>query len=236
MLGLLALVLACTPTDAPEAPATVVAARDPILAGMAPGDSLRYTVGWSAGARATGYAVTVTASQPGWSGLPANTLTVALSLPFTAINTTAWDSTSFTACVASTLTGKPNSLPRCTTWKVIRGPGQPGPPTVDSSLVIAAVLLKPDAVALGTLATQQFCPYVRALDGKVRFISGYEGLAVCQAEYDALPAADRLPGYPTALAAHTQRIPITGTWSVAVRSARDELAHLIFAGPFPEAV
>lgn len=237
ILGLLLLLTgACTSSEGPEAPGQVVAERaTAVLAGLAaPGDTLRYTLTWTAGARATGYLVTTTVTQgAGWSGLLTNAATAGLSMAFTPVNTAAWDSVTFNACVTSTGNGK-QSNPRCTSWKLVRTPGQPGPVVVDSSLVIAAVILKPDAVAMATLASAQFCPYARSLDGGVRFFSGYETLPECQGHYDAMP--NRLPGYPVQLATTTHRIPITPTWAVAVRTARDELAHLLFAGPFQEAV
>jgi hypothetical protein len=236
MLGLLVLCAACTPTqNAPEAPGAVVAQREMIVsqAGLAaPGDTLRYTVSWTAGARATGYLVTTTVTQgTGWSGLLTNAPTAGLTMAFTPVNPAAWDSVSFSACVASTANGK-TSAPKCTSWAVKRGPGAPGTVTVDSSLVIAQLLLKPDSAAIGTLASQQFCPFFKALDGKVRITSGYETLPACQGYYDALPAAEQLPGYPVALSWTPLRVPVTPGWSVAVRTPSLELAHLMFAGPF----
>lgn len=237
ILGLLLLLTgACTSSEGPEAPGQVVAERaTAALAGLAaPGDTLRYTLSWTAGARATGYLVTTTVTQgTGWSGLLTSAPTGGLSMAFTPINPTAWDSVSFSACVASTNNGKTSS-PRCTSWTLARSPGQPGPVVVDSSLVIAAVILKPDAVTMATAGIQQFCPFARSLDGGVRFFSGYETLSECQGHYDAMP--DRLPGYPVQLAVATHHVRLGGAWSVAVRTARDELAHLLFVGPFQEAV
>jgi hypothetical protein len=236
ILGLLGLfVAACTPAPvAPDAPAVVTVARDLTFAPAAltaPGDTLRYTLTWTAGARATGYVVTTTATGTGWSGLLTNAPTAGLSMAFTPVNTAGWDSVSFSACVASTANGK-TSAPKCTSWSVKRGPGAPGTVTVDSSLVIAQLLLKPDSAALGTLASQQFCPFFKALDGKVRITSGYETLPACQGYYDALPAAEQLPGYPVALSWTPLRVPVTPGWSVAVRTPSLELAHILFAGPF----
>ena len=236
ILGLVALLVACTPSEGPEAPGLVVAERaTAVLAGLAaPGDTLRYTLSWTAGARATGYLVTTTVTQgTGWSGLLTSAPTSGLSTAFTPVNATAWDSVSFSACVVSTNLGKTSS-PRCTSWTLVRSPGQPGPVVVDSSLVIAAVILKPDDATVGLLASQQFCPFARSLDGEIRFFSGYETILECQGHYDAMP--DRLPGYPVQMAVVTHRVLITPIWSVAARTARDELAHLLFAGPFQEAV
>lgn len=232
MAGLVALiVVACTPGAVPDAPVAVTATRDPVLAAFAPGDTLRYTLSWTAGARATGYLVTTTVTQgSGWSGMLTAAPTTGLSMAFTPVNTSAWDSVSFQACVRS-VRGAKQSSPTCTSWQLVRSPGVPGTPSVDSSLVIAAVILKPDSVTLTTNATTQFCPYVRALDGKVRFLSGYETLPECQGHYDALPPADRLPGYPVALSHRPRWIEASGV-RVALRTPTAELAHLLFAGPF----
>lgn len=239
MRGLIAgllLCLACTPnTGSPGAPGEVVATRDVAwvnaFASTAPGDTLRYTISWSPGARAQGYAITTTVTQgTGWTNLLPNAQTVGTSVAFTPIHLAAWDSASFRACVASTAPGKANSAARCVDWTVVRGPGVPGDPVVDSSLVIAQIILKPDAATLSTLGTQQFCPYARMLDGGVRFLSGYEDLSLCQGYYDAMP--DRLPGYPVAMGRQTEWFEVIAGWRVQVRTPQDELARLLFAGPF----
>lgn len=233
-LGLAALLLACTPGGGPEAPGQVVAERaTAVLAGFAaPGDTLRYTISWTAGARAASYRVTTTVTQgSGWSGMLTAAPVPGLSTPFTPVNVSAWDSVSFSACVVS-VNGSKTSTPTCTAWKLIRSPGAPGPVVVDSSLVIAAVILKPDSTTLALTASAQFCPYFRALDGKVRFASGYEELAVCQGYYDAMPPADRLPGYPVALSAVPRTFQLGDGLTVAVGPARQELARVLFAGPF----
>lgn len=215
----------------PSAPSSITASRHSQLASSAPGDTLRYTISWSAGARATGYQVTTTVTQgSGWSGLLTNTATPSLSIPFTPINTSAWDSVSFQACVVSTAPNKPNSLPRCTTWKLIRAPGIPGQPSIDSSQVIASILVRPKNVTVSLAGNQQFCPYVKALDGGVRFISGYESLSTCQQHYDTM--VGRLPGYPVATARQTGWYGLNGIKVAFVRSAQDELSHVIFSGPF----
>lgn len=204
---------------------------------VAPGDTLNYIGSWTAGARAQGYLVTTSVTQgSGWSGLLTNAPTTALSMPFKMIHPTAWDSAGFRLCVVSTAPGKSNSSPSCVDWKIVRGPGSPGIPGIDSSQVIAAIILKPDAVTLvANVGTQQFCPYARALDGKVRFISGYENIAECQSHYDAMPSGDRLPGYPVAVSYKQEWFNIDvgpKVITVAVRPPQQELLHTMFGGPF----
>lgn len=225
----------------PEAPGAVVAQRDVqwrnAFASTAPGDTLPYVISWTPGARAQGYQVTTTVTQgTGWSGLLTNTPTTGTSMAFTAIHLAAWDSASFRACVVSTAPGKANSSPRCVDWTIVRGPGVPGTPTVDSSLVLAALIIKPDSVALDSVnvvaRSAEFCTYWRALDGKVRLTSGQEARALCQGYYDAefLPS-EHLPGYPVAMAWEPSGMWV-GNAFVAVRTPRGELAHTLFAGPF----
>lgn len=218
--------------NAPSAPDAISVTRDPQMASYAPGDTLLYTIAWSAGARAQGYLVTTTVTQgTGWSGMLTNAPTVALSIPFRPINTTAWDSVTFQACVVSTAPGKVNSPSRCTSWKLVRGPGTPGTPTVDSSQVIASFDVKPDGVALYTNASQQFCPFVKALDGKWRFIAGYEVLPYCQGQYDTYPTENKLPGYPVAYSRTPYTIQMPSRL-VVVTTPQKALASIIFAGPF----
>jgi hypothetical protein len=223
----------CQPTDRPlAAPTVALASADGVFraaGGFAPGDSLRLTVTANS-ARATGYVFNVTALESGWSGLPTNAVTTAGSISFTAVHLAAWDSVHFTACAVGTQ-GTKQSAQTCSAVTFKRGPG---PPVIgwDSSLTITQIILEPNSVSVLTAGTVQFCPYARALDGKVRFISGYEGLAECQGYYNAMPAADKLPGYPVAMGKTTRWYDAAPSWRVAVRTPRDELAHVLFASPF----
>jgi hypothetical protein len=239
ILGLLALVLtACTPTptDRPlDAPTLGLTSTDGVYypAGgfTAPGDSLRLTITANS-ARAMGYIFTVTTIDPGWSGLPTGVATTTGSLVFTAIHLTAWDSVRFTGCAIGTQ-GAKQSAQTCSTVTFKRGPGAP---TVgwDSSLTVTQNILKPDAINALTATSTQTCSYWKALDGYVRMQSGQENLLPCQEYYDTM--ANTLPGYPVAMAHTTKWYDVAPGWRVAVRTPRDELAHVLFAGPFKEAV
>jgi hypothetical protein len=234
ILGLLVLCAACTPTqDAPEAPGAVVAQRDLVVsqAGFtAPGDTLKYAVTWTAGARATGYLVTTTASGTGWSGMLTAAPTASLSMAFTPVNTTAWDSVSFSACVASTRNGK-TSAPKCTTWPLVRAPGAPGTVTVDSSLVVASLIVFPHAAQTLVDVPVRICPYFVAADSMVRLVDGYNGSFCRQIYDDSIPPAQRLTGYPIQYDVATT----TRAWGglrLVTRTPRDQLARDMFAGPF----
>lgn len=238
-VGLLALaLLACAPAapvDAPEAPRAVVATREAAYrqAGgleAAPGDTLRYALTWTAGARATGYRVTTTATGTGWSGMLTNVATTGLSMAFVPVNTTAWDSVTFSACVTS-VNGSKTSAPKCVTWPLIRSPGAPGTVTVDSSLVIATLLIYPEAATTEVNVPVKLCPYFVALDGLARLVDGYNG-AFCRKMYDdSVPVAMRLPGYPIQYEVATTVHEWRGL-KLAARSPRDQLAHEMFKGPF----
>lgn len=237
-LGLLAclVALACRPAPGPlEAPTLALASPDghyyPAGGFLAPGDSLRLTITANS-PRATGYIFTVTTIDPGWTGLPTGVATTVGSLAFTAIHLTAWDSVRFVGCAIGTQ-GTKQSPQTCVPVTFKRGPGAP---TVgwDSSLTVTQNILKPDRIDLTTNASQQTCTYWKALDGYVRMQSGQENLVPCQQFYDTMP--NTLPGYPVALARVTTWYDVAPGWRVAVRSPRDELAHLIFASPFSEAV
>jgi len=230
LLALVALLVGCT--SAPLATPQLEAVRDPILASTAPGDTLRYTLRLASPVTgAANYLWTTTATPAGWSGMLTSASTTTTSIAFTPINATTWDSVRFTACVVATRPGK-TSAPGCVTWPLTRL-GTPGIPTVDSSLVIASIILLPDAATLAGGQQLQFCPYAKALDGKVRFISGYHILPECQFFYDAMPDSVRLPGYPVAMSLTPQTWLMDGGPDgglfVAVRTPQQELAAMIFA-------
>ena len=230
VLAGLALLLFSACVENLETPTPVVE-RNPILASTAPGDSIRYTLSLAQPVKgAASYAWTTTASPAGWSGMLSGTTTTALSIPFTAINLTAWDSVQFTACVTASRPGK-TSAPGCVSWSLTRL-GTPGIPQVDSSLVIASIRLLPDAPVIVTGTQLQFCPFAKALDGKVRFISGYQTLQECQTYYDTFPASERLPGYPVAMS----QKPVSewmdggpaGGLRIVIRTPLLELCHFFF--------
>jgi hypothetical protein len=233
-LCILLVVAACRPAvdtrplDAPTLGLTSVdGVYYPAGGFTAPGDSLRLTITANS-ARATGYIFTVTTLDPGWSGLPTGVATTTGSLAFTAIHLTAWDSVRFTGCAIGTQ-GAKQSPQTCSTVTFKRGPGAP---TVgwDSSLTVTQNLLRPERKDTLALATFQFCTYWKALDGYVRMQSGQEALVPCQQHYDTM--ANTLAGYPVAMAKVTKWYDVAPGWRVAVRSPRDELAHLLFVGPF----
>lgn len=155
--------------------------------GTAPGDSLRYTLSWGAGARASSYGVRVTAAgSTGWSGLPNGTTTASTSQVFTAINTTAWDTVRFTARVWSLgVGGRPSRDTASVSWSLVRGPAGPGPITVDSSQIpqLSALDLRPASVTLAAYGdTTRLCPIFVMRDGAVGTASRLPG---CTAQLDA---------------------------------------------------
>lgn len=165
----------------------------------APGDTLVYPLTWGAAARATGYRITVTATGTGWTGLPSNFQVTTPSYQLRAINTTTWDSTTFTATVYAYNAVKQNNTPATTTWKAQRGPGSPGPILVDSSLIQLSMFFKPDNVKLEYGGAVQFCAFFLGLDNVIRMAEGQNTIAQCKQWYDAFPPSQTLPGYPVAL-------------------------------------
>lgn len=77
----------------------------------------------------------------------------------------------------------------------------PPPPTVDTTLSIGALIIKPDAVTLPTFGTQQFCAFIRFRDGKVA-MRAQDG-SVCSTEYTKLPASVRTPNMSQQVIADT---------------------------------
>jgi hypothetical protein len=238
LLALTALLTLAACSSPPAAPGAVVADRDVFSSAsfsLAPGDTLRYTLSWTPGARAQGYAVTTTVTQgSGWTNLLTNGQTTGTSVAFTPVHLTAWDSVSFRACVSSTAPGKANSSATCVDWTLVRGPTPPGGVTVDSTLVIA-MSLNPGNVGLYFAASQQFCTFWTMGDGFTRLTLGQDTVAACRTMYDALPVGERLPGYPAALASH-QWAPAEQAQAIrmAVMGARSRktIAEVLFAGPF----
>lgn len=155
LVGLLVVLVSCAVAKA-AAPSGPRGLR--ITAGLAPGDTLAYTVSWTAGARATNYdfVTAVSATNGAWTVLygttnagapPASGTTTGLSfgLKLTAIP---WDSATFTVTVTAR-NGAGSSTPMTATWSVKRRPGPPGPPKVDSSATVTGSLfIKPATLAL----------------------------------------------------------------------------------------
>lgn len=200
------LLAACTSNmdrGLPEAPGQVLVDRPIPLAfasfKLAPGDTLVYNLSWGAGARATGYLLTMTATGAGWGGLPSNLAIVGTTTQVKAINTTAWDTVTFRAVVRSTNSKGTSKDSSFVSWKVQRGPGAPGPITVDSSLIQLSLFIKPDSVQVFTTQSVQLCCYMLALDGKIRMCENQNTITACQQIYDGFPASQRLSGYPVAL-------------------------------------
>lgn len=205
-LLLAALLIACAPSAPPAELANV--GKPAISQNLtlfhaanytAPGDSLDYTITCTPIARATGYRWNTTTTGAGWTGMLTSVVTTGCTVPFKPINLTAWDSTSFTACVRGVRGTDSSKTAGCTTWKVVRGLGPMQPPTVDSSRIITALYVYPETATITLASIKQFCGYFGALDGRIRMVSGQENLPDCQLYYDQLPPSVRLPGYPTAL-------------------------------------
>jgi hypothetical protein len=122
------------------APGTISIEPSPGFHMENPGDTLAYNITWAAGARATGYSVTVTAvPATGWTNLPTSFLQTGTTFLLRAINSTQPD-VNFTITVCSrkasiTYTNK------CAvaSWSVTRVPGPPGIPVVDSSMTVVGL-------------------------------------------------------------------------------------------------
>jgi hypothetical protein len=149
---------------------------------LAPGDTLAYTVSWTAGARATNYdfVTSVAATNGTWTVIygatsagapPASGTTTGLTfgLKLAAIP---WDSATFTVSLTAR-NAAGSSSPVGVTWSVKRKPGPPGPPKVGSSATVTGLLVRPDTVRFTALGqTRQLCPFVQFADGHVALADG----------------------------------------------------------------
>jgi len=163
---------------APQLPAP----PGPIIAGLRgtalAGDTLTYLISWGPGARATSYDISqsVTATNGTWkvaadsntSGkwFPGALLPYNQGVTYTTLRTwlTAmpWDSATFTFAVASrNAIGTSASI--SATWTIRRVPGVPGPITVDS---IAAIIVRPQGVTVGTGQSVQYCVFAVLKSGR----------------------------------------------------------------------
>ncbi len=162
-------------------------APGPIVKGpsgkVAAGDTLVYTISWGPGARATSYnyRLAVTASNGTWtvaadSNSAAGKFTsgtllpdvrgVTSSLLKTWLSAIPWDSATFTVSVSSQ-NAAGTSATVATTWKVLRKPGPPGPPTIDSSLAPTSTLVLPNPATLALGATRTVCAFKQFGNGAV---------------------------------------------------------------------
>ena len=161
---------------------------------LAPGDTLPYTLRWTAGSRAARYGVNVRPTRTNcaaWTGLPTAFETPNLSFTFRAICLT-WDTVTFTASVWSIgANGVKSKDTSRVSWSTSKRPGGPGPITVDSSLIITALDIKPDAVNLVFGQQQQFCPMVRFHGGALAMPVDYRAIFTCAAFWSQVPLAGR---------------------------------------------
>ena len=171
---------------------------------VAAGDTLDYTLLCTPpNTRITGSRWNTTVTGTGWTGMLVNAITaLPCSIPFKPINTAGWTTATFTACVRGTRGTDSTSTAGCVSWTVVRGLGPMTPPGVDSSRIITALFVYPEATTIQVSTNKQFCAYFGALDGLIRMMAGQESNPDCMAYYDQLPVALRPPGYTTALEDH----------------------------------
>jgi hypothetical protein len=153
----------------------------------APGDSLTYVLGWTPGARATGYVVTVAASATNgaWNGLPVKQAVTTTSITFTA-SAMPWDSVTFTATIYSTAGGLQSRTALVGNWKTTRLPGPPGGLTVDSSRALSILRLDirpPIATLPGIGVTQQLCAFALLSDSSKAIFPVSDTIPYCRAEF-----------------------------------------------------
>ena len=199
------------------------------------GDTLKYTARWPKWKGATSYQYSVRASAPNWT-VPTNVVAIDSVAPFILVNTTAWDSVTFRLVVKGINTLGVSKDSVIVSWRVVRPMAPGGPPVIDSSRVVWALIVKPDSIrivagtaacaALGTNVMDtlgnakaacktngipqvvQFCAFFQMLDKK--YYMGETTVSnryICRRQYDQLPAAGRLPGYPNAQIAAGMKIP-----------------------------
>jgi hypothetical protein len=186
---------------------------------LAPGDTLAYTVSWTAGARAVSYdfTVSVAATNGVWSAIFGST--AAGALPATG-NTTAltfspkllaipWDSATFTVTVVSR-NAAGVSGPASATWTVRRKPGPPGPPKVDSTLTVTGMLTVPPNTQLAVGQTRDVCAFQQFMTGAITAYTADR--ARCDSLYQQVPLVARQLVTP-AQQAHTDATVACVTWS-----------------------
>lgn len=116
---------------------------------VTPGDTLTYTARWPAWRYVSGYKYWIRASpSTNWT-LPTGVTVKDTTVSFRVINTSGWDSVSFRLVVKGLdYAGATTRDSVYVNWKVVRPPVPGGPPTVDSSKVVSAIIIKPDAVRM----------------------------------------------------------------------------------------
>src|SRR5437773_705762 len=186
----------------PDAPGPIV--KGP-TGKVAAGDTLVYTISWGPGARATSYnyRLAVTATNGSWTTArdSNSTGTFGINLPLpdvrvvtptlikTWLTAIPWDSATFTVSVSSQ-NAAGTSATVATTWKVLRKPGPPGPPTVDSSLIVTGILVRPPTVSLALGASRLACAFQQFGNGAVTRWTADR--AACDSIYVAyIPASAR---------------------------------------------
>lgn len=183
LFALVALaVLACTPGK--EA-GLAAPPNGRVTFNAAFGDTLDYSFLVSSfGARATGLLFSVRPQgtfTSGWT-VPTRRPSSTLSTQFYLINPTAWDSASFALWAWGTRGSavSPDST-LVAVWKRVRAPGAPPGGTLDSTRTIGSIILTPPAVTLAFLGQQQFCSFMKFVDGRVAMKSVQA--AVCASVY-----------------------------------------------------
>jgi len=203
---LLLTLAGCTHADAADSIRLTV--NGPM--GMVAGDTVAYTVSWTAPvvvagltSAATSYTLTFSASATNgtWtvvadSNLPAGKWTsgsgtgpMPTNVNVTTLNVKSWltaipwDSATFTvSLIARNSAG--SSSPAVVTWKVkhkIFPPGTPGNTTVDSSVTVVGLLVAPPTINLAVGSSAQLCAYYQMLSGHVAMRS--QDALSCQTDY-----------------------------------------------------
>jgi hypothetical protein len=186
---------------------------------LAPGDTLAYTVSWTAGSRAVSYdfTVSVTATNGTWSAifgstaagpLPATGTTTALTFAPKLV-AIPWDSATFTVTVVARNPAGVSS-PATASWTVRRKPGPPGPPKVDSALTVTGLLTLPPTLQLAVGQSAAVCAFKRFGNGAI--VAYTAERATCDPLYQQVPAAARALVTP-AQQAHTDSAVACVTWS-----------------------
>src|SRR5437899_1572224 len=230
LLALLSLLVGCSHANAADSIRLTV--EGPM--GMVAGDTLAYTISWTApvvvagvSSAATGYSLTLSATSTNgaWTvvadsnaavgkftssagPLPntANVTSLALKMWLSAIP---WDSATFTATLVARNSGG-SSSPATATWKVrhkIFPPGTPGTPTVDSSITVVGVLVLPNPATIALGAQRTECAFQQFVNGAVSEWS--RDKAACDSIYTTRVSASARSLVSPAQQSHTDSIALT---------------------------
>lgn len=162
------------------------------LVSALPGDTVRVGVAWGAASRATGYRVSVAATQTNgtWSGLPANLAVTTLSTVFAGI-AIPWDSVTFTATVESVDNLGPTGKTVSGTIKLRKRAGAPGPITWDTTVTVVGVLVQPNTATMTLGSSRTLCGFKTFASGHVALKSADR--ALCDSIYQrTVTPAERL--------------------------------------------